>query len=149
MMRAVEAALRKAWTMSWQDRRLLLEAGSLAVLMEIALRVLPFNKLLARLDAVDAPPDKIAAASSRQACERAVDFAYRALPLTRTCLKESLVLLRMLRGRGVTSRLCLGVRKSGGRFAAHAWVEHDGTPLERLDESYAPLPVPHPCVPSS
>jgi hypothetical protein len=126
--------------MSWQDWRLLLEAGSLAIFMEIALRVLPFNKLLARLDALGAR--KIAC--SRPACERAVDRAYRLLPLTHTCLKESLVLLRMLRARGVASRLCLGVRKDGDRFAAHAWIEQDGAPLEWIDESYAPLPIPHP-----
>jgi len=84
---------------------------------------------------------KIAAASSRPACERAVDRAYRVLPLTSTCLKESLVLLRMLRARGVASRLCLGVRKDGDRFSAHAWV--GGTPLEWIDESYSPLPIPY------
>lgn len=142
MMREVEAALRKARTMSWQDWRLLLEAGGLAIFMEMALRVLPFNTLLARLDAAGARAVRSAAASSRPACERAVDLAYRVLPLTHTCLKESLVLLRMLRGRGVSSRLCLGVRKDGDRFAAHAWVEHDGMPLEWIDESYAPLPIP-------
>jgi hypothetical protein len=29
----------------------------------------------------------------------------------------------MLRRRGIPSRLCLGVARSGGEIAAHAWIE--------------------------
>ena len=129
--------------MSWQDWRLLLEAGRLAVFTEVALCVVPFDKLLTWLAAPDVMVP-IAAASSHSACEQAVDRAYRLLfPLHRTCLTESLVLLRMLRRRGVNVRLCLGVRKNGDRLAAHAWIERSGTPLAWTDESYAPLPIPN------
>ena len=139
----IAAAFQRAQGMSWQEWRLLLEAGRLAVFTEVALRVSPFNKLLARLDAADARVP-IAAASCCSACEHAVDLAYRVLrPLTRTCLKESLVLLRMLKGRGVSVRFCLGVRKDGDRLAAHAWIEQDGTPLAWTDKSYALLPIPN------
>lgn len=139
MKKMIAAALRGARTLAWQDWRLLFEAGCLAIFIEIALRMLSFNDLLARLEVVDSRIST-APASLRPACDRAVDRTYRYLPLARTCLKESLVLLRLLRRRGVSAHLRLGVRKEGARLVAHAWIEHDGAPLERTDESYVPLP---------
>jgi hypothetical protein len=51
-----------------------------------------------------------------------------ALPADSRCLMRSLVLLRLLRRRGIDGRLLLGV-SGRERFAAHAWVEHDRRPL--------------------
>ena len=39
------------------------------------------------------------------------------------CLPRALAAHAMLRRRGIASRLCLGVARSGGAFAAHAWIE--------------------------
>jgi hypothetical protein len=50
------------------------------------------------------------------------------LPWDSRCLMRSLVLLRMLARRGVVCRLVIGVRP-GEKLGAHAWIEHDGTPL--------------------
>jgi hypothetical protein len=47
---------------------------------------------------------------------------------SRCCLSQSLVLTRLLAARGLESRLVIGV-VPGERFAAHAWVEHEGAPL--------------------
>ena len=119
--------LRKARTMSWQDWGLLLEAARVVLVIEIALRVLPFNTFLARLEAVGtshAPP------TSRVACADAVRRAYRLLPFGRTCLKESLVLFRLLRRRGMKVQFRLGVRKEGNLLAAH--VEEITTETFRL-----------------
>lgn len=138
----IAAGLRKARNarrMSWQEWRLLLEAGSLALLIEMALRLQPFNRLLARLNAIGVGARKT---WPRAACECAVDRAYRLLPLRRTCLKESLTLLPMLRRRGLDARLCLGVRREGDRLAAHAWIAQGGLSLEWDAESYGRLPIP-------
>jgi hypothetical protein len=46
----------------------------------------------------------------------------------------------MLRLKGLTSDLCLGVRQEGGTLQAHAWVEMEGTVLndsENVREQYA------------
>jgi Transglutaminase-like superfamily len=141
----IAAAFRRAWRLSPQEWRLLLEAGRLAVFMEAALRTVPFDALLVRLAAADARAPIVEGflpATRLAACEQAVGRVYRLLrPLTRTCLKESLVLLRMLRKRGVKVRLCIGVRKEGDRLAAHAWIEQDGTPLQPTDASYTRLPM--------
>jgi hypothetical protein len=39
------------------------------------------------------------------------------------CLPRALAAHAMLRGRGIASRLCLGVARQGGALAAHAWIE--------------------------
>ena len=55
-----------------------------------------------------------------------------------TCLTRSLVLRWwLLRRYGTTSDLCIGVRLEQGEFAAHAWVEKDGIPLNDRPEFVA------------
>lgn len=71
------------------------------------------------------------AATAARAAEfaRWVDAAYRRSPFTSTCLTRSLVLHRLLRGRGIPCRVQIGVRREAGDFKGHAWVELAGTPL--------------------
>lgn len=46
------------------------------------------------------------------------------------CLVRSVALTRMLEAGGMHgSRICVGVRRVRGRFAAHAWVEYRGQVL--------------------
>ena len=51
-----------------------------------------------------------------------------ALPADSRCLMSSLVLTRLLARRGIDSELVIAV-EPGEQFGAHAWVEHDGSPL--------------------
>ncbi|MDQ3555760.1 MAG: lasso peptide biosynthesis B2 protein [Gemmatimonadota bacterium] len=40
------------------------------------------------------------------------------------CLVRAVAIQRMLEARGISGgRICIGVRRRGGRFAAHAWVQ--------------------------
>jgi hypothetical protein len=59
---------------------------------------------------------------------RAVRRTLGVLPADSRCLMSSLVLTRLLARRGIQSQLVISVRP-GERFAAHAWVEHDGAAL--------------------
>lgn len=45
------------------------------------------------------------------------------------CLTRSLYLWWLLRRRGVGAKLRIGVRLEDGALEAHAWVEHDGVPV--------------------
>jgi transglutaminase-like putative cysteine protease len=72
-----------------------------------------------------APPDAVA---SGRRLGRVVRRTLGVVPADTRCLAQSLTLTRMLAARGIDSRLVIGVRP-GERFAAHAWVEHDGKPL--------------------
>src|SRR3954471_8867651 len=59
---------------------------------------------------------------------RAVVLTLRLVPADTRCLMRSLVLTRLLASRGIETRLVIAVRP-GDAFAAHAWVEHEGTAL--------------------
>jgi hypothetical protein len=51
------------------------------------------------------------------------------------CLVRAVALNRMLERHGIQgSRIRIGVRMRGGRFAAHAWVEYRNRVLGDLDE---------------
>jgi hypothetical protein len=63
---------------------------------------------------------------------RAVARTLGVMPADSRCLMCSLVLTRLLARRGIESRLVISVRP-GDRFAAHAWVEHDGVALLAAD----------------
>jgi hypothetical protein len=69
----------------------------------------------------------------------AVTKSLRILPTDTRCLMQSLVLLGMLKRRGVDVTLVIAVR-TDDEFAAHAWVEHEGTALLATEEpDYVPL----------
>jgi transglutaminase superfamily protein len=59
---------------------------------------------------------------------RMVERTLSVLPTDNACLIRSLVTLRVLEHRAVPGRLVIGVM-SDPNFTAHAWVEHDGTPV--------------------
>ncbi len=59
---------------------------------------------------------------------RAVDRTLRILPTDSRCLVQSLVLLRLLSARGISSTLIIGAH-SRPDFAAHAWIEFAGFPV--------------------
>lgn len=54
-----------------------------------------------------------------------------------SCLTRSLFLRWLLRFYGTTSDLRIGVRFENGEFAAHAWVEKDGVPVNDQPEVVA------------
>lgn len=68
------------------------------------------------------------AVASGRRLGRVVRRTLSVVPADTRCLAQSLTLTRMLARRGIDSRLVIGVRP-GERFAAHAWVEHEGVPL--------------------
>ena len=55
------------------------------------------------------------------------DAAANHSPIRPACLTRSLALWWLLRRRGVTGDLRIGVSNDDGEFEAHAWVEYEGT----------------------
>ncbi len=59
-----------------------------------------------------------------------------------TCLNQSLLLEWLLRRQHIDSQLRVGVRRTNGKFEAHAWVECQGSVLNdsnSVAQSYAPF----------
>ncbi len=52
------------------------------------------------------------------------------------CLRVSLVLWWLVARQGIASDLCVGVRKDGGKFEAHAWVECGGAALNEPETNH-------------
>jgi Transglutaminase-like superfamily len=114
------------------DYATLAETMSLALAIEVGLRLTSISSLLDQLDRLRPSANCIASRPS-YGLERFVAAAYRLMPIGATCLRESLVLYGLLRRRGGAPRLCVGVKKDGNGLAAHAWIECAGLP--RMDHS--------------
>ena len=115
--------------LSWPEQRVVVVAMLLLPPFWIGLRVLGLSRFLTWLTR---SPVVVRAPRSREelaAIGALVNVAGNHVPFPSTCLTRSLVLKWVLRCRGVDSELRIGVRLNEGTFEAHAWVEHEGQPL--------------------
>lgn len=88
------------------------------------------------------PAAEVAAVTSRM-----VSIGANRSPLPSTCLSRSLTLWLLLRLRRIDSEVCLGVRRDGGAFDAHAWVELLGSPLNDTSDVGERFATVHPTHP--
>jgi hypothetical protein len=109
----------KAKTM---QRVYLREAAVAIVLARLAVRLIPAARIFAW---AARPPrrDGRFAADETDWILWAVDTAAAKPWIKALCLPRALAAHAMLRRRGITSRVCLGVAREHGNLAAHAWVE--------------------------
>ena len=106
------------------DYATIAESIALALAIELALKLMPFSRLLTLLDRLE--PTSLRALSHGipySRLERFATAAYGLLPMGSTCLRRSLVLYSLLRRRGALPKLCLGVRRDRPALSAHAWIE--------------------------
>ena len=115
------------------ERGTLLRALLLLPAIGLGLRLLGFSKVQAMLythmavgNCEPSPNStlKIALAAASMVSIAARRGLYRA-----NCLPTSLVLAHLLGKQGIAADLRVGVRKVAGALEAHAWVEHNGQPL--------------------
>jgi hypothetical protein len=114
---------------SWPERRVLLQAMLLLPLFWAGLRVFGLSRL--HLWTTRSP---VTGNASRPGVEPArigalINVAGAHFPLPSTCLTRSLLLVWLLGRRGVRSELRIGVRMIAGGIDSHAWVEHEGRPI--------------------
>jgi hypothetical protein len=107
--------LRSFFQLTYQDQKLLLQAFIILTICRARLRVQNIKKLQSW--ATRAGNGTIAADHLVWVFE----IASRRLPGA-TCLCRALALQRMLAANGQCSELRIGVEKTGGVFAAHAWL---------------------------
>lgn len=102
--------------------------------LDFMLRVRGFQKAFDAVVRPDALPGVEAGTEDGQeviertlsAVRSATKFYWR---VRRDCLPRSLTLYLLLRSQGIPAHLCIGVQKYPF-FAAHAWVEVGGRPLD-------------------
>jgi hypothetical protein len=75
---------------------------------------------------------------------RCVTAAARISPVPSTCLASALIAEALLHGNGYRTRVRVGVRREADKFAAHAWLERQGSVIvggpPTVIEQYTPFP---------
>jgi hypothetical protein len=127
------------------ERRLLL--GLVAALPVIAalVRVLGAVRTARLLERTSGgtPTRCRADAAEMQAAQRLAALAAiagRRGAITATCLRQALLVHWLLRRRGFSPELRLGVRKQADAVDAHAWVELQGVALGQTRLAHLPFP---------
>ena len=141
----MNARLAKLCALSRDERRLLLQAALLLPVCWIALRALGLRRLQAWIDRLPAIRQTQSLRVAPSAIGALVNIAGRYAPGPSTCLTRSLLLRWLLRGRGICSELRIGVRLQQGEFQAHAWVEHQGRPINEAEDiglRFSPIDTP-------
>lgn len=130
-------ALHRFLRLGKNDRRIVLLSAAGFVCTRAGLRLFGFGgweKVLNRFwpeAARQTPADRPIDRARRIA--RLHGAAERRLLFHPSCLEHSLVLRWLLRRERIASTLRFGGRKQEARFEAHAWLEVNGLPLERLE----------------
>jgi len=124
-LKSVAERIRRLVRLTPRERHLLLRAWWHLLLVDVALRLIPVTWLLPRTPAATptTPPLPLARIGWL------LEVARRHALMQSTCLKDALVLVRVLRAEGIDATLKIGVARGDRGLRAHAWVEHRGVPL--------------------
>ena len=112
-----------------KDRILLVQVALALAKASAAIRLLPFRQVVGSAEALETRQEPDAASSAREIARTswAVNALGRRLPWKIVCFQKGLALHRLLRKRGIRTRLHYGVAQGGGGpLKAHVWVTHDG-----------------------
>jgi hypothetical protein len=139
MFPSLRQKLRTIRTLGPGEKKLLLEATILPILIAAGFRVAGVSRTQAMLRrwALNRKnwQSSVDSWSEIQSARRAQQIVKSATGLEGTCLVRSLALWGLLLGRGTSTELRVGMRKRDGRMQGHAWLEHDGTPINEAPET--------------
>lgn len=139
------AEVRRFASTAPRERRRLARAMLRLLWIDLGVRLYGFARLSNRLERRQVSHDggeSKPVAESLAAWARAVDVAARHHVYPMRCVPRALALRSFLAEEGIVTELRIGVRKEGDRLAAHAWIEHQGTPIgeaSTVAERFAPL----------
>jgi hypothetical protein len=112
-----------------RERRTLLAALALLPLFRLALHLRGLQRLQARLHRAVPKGAAQPPLADLQRTGMLVNAASNRILGPDNCLTRSLYLWWLLRRRGVSCELRIGVKMKDGALEAHAWVEHAGVPV--------------------
>ncbi|HSI52903.1 MAG: lasso peptide biosynthesis B2 protein [Ramlibacter sp.] len=119
--------LRRLLALTPRERATLYASTALLPLFWLALRALGLQRLHTLI--LRRPLLTMQQPAPAEDLARLVNTAARHVPFGANCLTRSLLLLWLLRRRGIAGDLRIGVRLEQGVLHAHAWVECDGVPV--------------------
>ena len=128
------------WHNVWRNADVLIEGGAALTVASLAIRWLPFTRVL-RLADVKGPASQSGSLATMRRARWAVGRLADLAPWRAVCFQRGLALHWMLRRRGLPSLLHYGVGRDGDRVTAHVWVSLDGQILIGGEEA-----ARHPCL---
>jgi len=137
-LRSDFTALRGLRSGEW---RVLLSAMFLVPFVGAALRLRGVTPVLRAIGEVRPKAARVGALQTRE-ITRIVGAVAARRPFRANCLVRSIVLKRLLARHGIAGQLRLGVKKQGGEFEAHAWIELGERPLNddaNVRQRFAPF----------
>jgi len=126
-------ALRDSPTVNIRRSMLRAECFAAICVARIALRLFPSRMLARACAAVSNNSAHIDAISIANEFHRVV----ASHPLSTNCLHRAIALQSVLRRRGASATLRIGVRRVEPMLPGHAWVEVDGVALEQANDYIA------------
>ncbi len=133
----------KLLDLSWGERWVLVRALVFLPITCLTLRLFGLRRVqstLARRAPINlnrSESDTFDTLAQARATARVVIAAARYGPYRAKCLPTSLTIWSFLRQQGVDSQVRIGVRRTGERVDAHAWVEYAGTVLSDAEDVHA------------
>ena len=127
----VRRRVRRLAALGPGEWRALADGAVAAVHVEVGLRTRSLAKVIAWAESHE--PRHLSSPNGDVDPKRLVTLStwpYRAMGLSPSCLRRSLVLTVLLRQRRLPAVCCLGVRRDSGELRAHAWVECGTVPLD-------------------
>ncbi|HUI50302.1 MAG TPA: lasso peptide biosynthesis B2 protein [Terriglobales bacterium] len=130
--------LKRYKALDRESQRIFWRAAFLLPSIRISLRMRGYNATFAVLQSRASPiaNDSSPSLDRVRKISRSVRSAVHHAFLRFTCLEESLALWYVLRKQGIASQLRIGVRKSHGKFEAHAWVEYAGEAVNQPEAAH-------------
>jgi hypothetical protein len=126
---------------------MIIEALLLPISISIGARAVGVPRVQATLRrwAVHTKPARSSAADLIRDARRAQRIAKMLTGIGGNCLVRSLTLWAILLRRGLSTDLRIGFRKRDDRIEGHAWLEHEGTPInEAISETLTYQPSDRP-----
>jgi hypothetical protein len=121
--------LRRLTEIGGENRLLLAEAAGALLLASVAIRILPFRKVVefAASEPTQRQAETVATLREIKRLRWAVEACAKRLPWRIVCFQKGLALHKLLLRRGIPTLLHYGVAQDAERgLTAHVWVTHEG-----------------------
>jgi hypothetical protein len=126
--------LDRARLLTWNEIAGLTQAALVLCQVAFGLRRHDFANLMSRLSLDQKMPPAEALLVDQES--RRVRWAHRFVPLESNCLLDSVATAALVRRKGYSVPLVIGVQKAGETIQAHAWL---GTPPPQEIGNFRPL----------
>lgn len=121
---------RSLWLMTWREKTLLAESLAMLAAARLFVRATPGNCLVARMGGTGIysgePPGSAVAGIEATRVGAMLDRAARITWWRSMCLEKAVAGKWMLRRRGISGTVYVGLARQGQKFVAHAWLVAEG-----------------------